>query len=99
MARSGSNHPTELELEILKVLWDTSPLPVREVRARLEEQADGCIAKAVDYCTTNRDSLWPDTSGSLSLVPVVRSRPSTTAPAVIDVMAEPFQPSALLAVV
>ncbi|MCX7427762.1 MAG: BlaI/MecI/CopY family transcriptional regulator [Planctomycetia bacterium] len=39
MARSGSNYPTELELEILKILWDTSPLPVRDVRARLAQQA------------------------------------------------------------
>ncbi len=39
MARPGSEHPTELELEILKVLWDESPLPVRDVRGRLEEQA------------------------------------------------------------
>jgi BlaI family transcriptional regulator, penicillinase repressor len=39
MARPGSEHPTELELEILKVLWDEAPLPVRDVRARLEEYA------------------------------------------------------------
>lgn len=39
MARPGSQQPTELELEILKVLWDQSPLPVREVRARLAEVA------------------------------------------------------------
>ncbi len=39
MARPGSEHPTELELEILKVLWDEAPLPVRDVRARLEETA------------------------------------------------------------
>ncbi len=39
MARSGSEHPTELELEILKVLWDESPLLVRDVRARLGERA------------------------------------------------------------
>ncbi len=39
MARPGSAYPTELELEILKVLWDEAPLPVREVRTRLEEQA------------------------------------------------------------
>jgi predicted transcriptional regulator len=44
MARPGSNHPTELELEILKVLWDTSPLPVREVRARLEERAHRALS-------------------------------------------------------
>ncbi len=44
MARPGSEHPTELELEILKVLWDDSPLPVREVRARLEATADRPLA-------------------------------------------------------
>ena len=44
MARSSSEHPTELELEILKVLWDESPLPVREVRARLESQAGRPLA-------------------------------------------------------
>ncbi|MCA9074841.1 MAG: BlaI/MecI/CopY family transcriptional regulator [Planctomycetaceae bacterium] len=38
MARHGSEHPTKLELEILKVLWDEAPLPVRDVRARLDEQ-------------------------------------------------------------
>ena len=38
MARPASEYPTRLELEILKVLWDQSPLPVRDVRARLDEQ-------------------------------------------------------------
>ena len=31
-------HPTELELRILKILWMDSPLPVREVRDRLAQQ-------------------------------------------------------------
>jgi predicted transcriptional regulator len=35
MARPASKHPTELELEILKVLWEKSPLSVREVREAL----------------------------------------------------------------
>jgi BlaI family transcriptional regulator, penicillinase repressor len=39
MSRSESEHPTGLELEILKVLWAESPLPVRDVRARLAERA------------------------------------------------------------
>jgi BlaI family transcriptional regulator, penicillinase repressor len=39
MARNESEHPTELELEILKVLWTESPLPVREVRSRLADDA------------------------------------------------------------
>lgn len=44
MARSESEHPTELELEILKVLWDEAPLPVRDVRSRLEEHSDRSLA-------------------------------------------------------
>src|SRR5262245_4430679 len=35
MARPKSDHPTELELRILKILWERSPLPVRDVRAAL----------------------------------------------------------------
>lgn len=44
MPRSEPEHPTELELEILKVLWQQSPLPVREVRARLESDAGRPLA-------------------------------------------------------
>ena len=44
MARTKSQHPTELELEILKILWEEAPLPVREVRARLESRADRPLA-------------------------------------------------------
>lgn len=44
MARPGSDYPTELELEILKILWDKSPLLVREVRARLEERANRVLS-------------------------------------------------------
>jgi predicted transcriptional regulator len=32
MARKRSKHPTELELEILKTLWEAAPRTVREVR-------------------------------------------------------------------
>ena len=35
MARPRSEYPTELELQILKVLWERSPLAVREVREAL----------------------------------------------------------------
>ncbi|QDU87942.1 Penicillinase repressor [Pirellulimonas nuda] len=44
MTRSQPDHPTELELEILKVLWRESPLPVRDVRARLESDAGRVLA-------------------------------------------------------
>lgn len=35
MARPTSKHPTELELEILKILWRDGPLSVRQVRDAL----------------------------------------------------------------
>ena len=40
MARSTSKHPTELELEILKVLWRDGPLTGRQVRDRLAKVRD-----------------------------------------------------------
>lgn len=36
MPRAMSDHPTELELQILKVLWERSPMTVREVRDALD---------------------------------------------------------------
>ena len=35
MPRSASQHPTELELTILKILWRMAPQTVQEVRERL----------------------------------------------------------------
>jgi predicted transcriptional regulator len=37
MARRSAAFPTELELQILKVLWGRDPLPVRDVRQGLAE--------------------------------------------------------------
>lgn len=37
MARPASEHPTELELQILKVLWEDSPANAEQVRAALAE--------------------------------------------------------------
>ena len=37
MARPSSEYPTELELQILKLLWEQSPRTVREVRDALAE--------------------------------------------------------------
>jgi len=38
MGRPGSQHPTELELQILKLLWNESPQTVRQLRDGLAEQ-------------------------------------------------------------
>ena len=37
MARQASEYPTEFELEILKVIWKSSPQTVRQIRDRLAE--------------------------------------------------------------
>ncbi len=37
MVRPTSKHPTELELEILKILWRAKPLTGRQVRDALAE--------------------------------------------------------------
>lgn len=38
MARPTSDYPTDVELQILKVLWEKSPLLVRDVRDALADQ-------------------------------------------------------------
>ena len=38
MARPALQHPTELELKILNILWGRSPLPVREVRQAFADE-------------------------------------------------------------
>ena len=42
----GNNQPTEVELQILRIIWDLGPSPVRDIHERL--QAD----KATNYSTT-----------------------------------------------
>lgn len=37
MSRPASEHPTELELKILQILWSCGPQPVREIRDTLAE--------------------------------------------------------------
>ena len=46
MARPASTHPTDVELQILRILWDLGPSPVRDIHKRLE--AD----KGTNYSTT-----------------------------------------------
>ena len=46
MRELGSPQPTAVELEILRILWDLGPSPVREIHARL------AAAKGTNYSTT-----------------------------------------------
>jgi BlaI family transcriptional regulator, penicillinase repressor len=46
MRELGSSQPTAVELEILRILWDLQPCPVRDIHARLS------AAKGTNYSTT-----------------------------------------------
>ena len=46
MPRPASSHPTEVEMQILQILWELGPSPVREIHKRLE------AAKGTNYSTT-----------------------------------------------
>jgi predicted transcriptional regulator len=46
MPRPRSSQPTEVELQILRILWDLGPSVVREIHRRLE------AAKGTSYSTT-----------------------------------------------
>ncbi|REJ88647.1 MAG: BlaI/MecI/CopY family transcriptional regulator [Planctomycetota bacterium] len=46
MPRPATPHPTEVELQILRILWDLGPSPVRDIHARLEAEKD------TNYSTT-----------------------------------------------
>jgi len=46
MRELGSSQPTAVELEILRILWEIEPCPVRDIHARLSE------AKGTNYSTT-----------------------------------------------
>ena len=47
MARVASEYPTELELQILKVLWEDSPQTARQIRDVLAERGRGLAHTSV----------------------------------------------------
>jgi predicted transcriptional regulator len=46
MGKQGASQLTEVELQILKILWEIGPCPVRDVHARLNS------VKGTNYSTT-----------------------------------------------
>lgn len=52
MPRQVSRYPTELELQILKILWRESPLLAREVQSKLKEDGRS-LAKTSVITTLN----------------------------------------------
>ena len=52
MARPASKYPTELELQILKVLWQRAPMLARDVKAALADEGRA-LAKTSVITTLN----------------------------------------------
>ncbi len=46
MSKPNMAQPTEVELQILRILWELGPSPVREIHKKLE------AAKGTNYSTT-----------------------------------------------
>ena len=46
MTGAGNTQPTEVELQILRIIWELGPSPVRDIHARLEAE------KGTNYSTT-----------------------------------------------
>ncbi|MCA9210628.1 MAG: BlaI/MecI/CopY family transcriptional regulator [Planctomycetales bacterium] len=46
MAKSRASQPTEVELQILRILWELGPSPVRNIHTRLNAE------KGTNYSTT-----------------------------------------------
>ena len=55
MARPSSPHPTELEFEILKILWRVGPATVREVREELASFRDLAYTSVMTIMTIMTD--------------------------------------------
>ncbi|MGK0189689.1 MAG: BlaI family penicillinase repressor [Verrucomicrobiales bacterium] len=53
MPREVSKYPTELELQILKILWSDGPLPVRDVRQALAAREKKQLAHTSVVTTLN----------------------------------------------
>ena len=53
MARPASRYPTELELQVLQILWESGESSVMSVRDALAEQCDRDIARTSVVTTLN----------------------------------------------
>ena len=78
MPRPASRHPTELELEILKVLWDRGPLPTRDIRdalARGEAERDLAHTSVITILNIMVDKGYLDrtkSGGAYTFFPLVK---------------------------
>jgi BlaI family transcriptional regulator, penicillinase repressor len=97
MARPKSEHPTELELEILKILWQRAPLAVRDVRDALaaggRELAHTSVITTLNVMTRKK-YLRRSMEGNACLFEPRLSRENTSQKMLGDVVRRVFDGSA-----
>lgn len=97
MARPRSENPTDLELQILKVLWARSPLAVREVREELaalgRELAHTTVITTLNVMVKKKYLRRSMQGKSCMFVPIV-SRDETSQRMLGDVVERVFEGSA-----
>ena len=80
MTRPTSKHPTELELEILKVLWRLGPLPVKKVRKELvsfRKLAHSSVTTIMNIMLDKGYLEKAKTGQSYTYSPLIEQRPTT----------------------
>jgi len=100
MARPASTHPTELELEILKILWRDGPATVRHVREALGDQRKLAHTTVMTMMTIMTDKGYlrrRKTTGGYRYEPKLE-RESTASRMIQDVVKRAFDGSTKAAV-
>ncbi|MEO1529062.1 MAG: BlaI/MecI/CopY family transcriptional regulator [Planctomycetota bacterium] len=98
MARPPAKHPTELELEILKILWNEGERSAQQVRASLERDAGRPLARTSVVTTLNimNDKGWVSRkqSGKAHLFEAAVSQEAVSSNMLSDLVTRVFDGSA-----
>src|SRR5687767_4164877 len=101
MSRPASQHPTDLELEILKVLWRDGPKPVRHLRDALGPVRELAYTSVMTVMNIMTDKGYlrreKGQAGSFTYYPLVKER-QTTGRMLKDLVDRAFDGSAAAAV-
>ncbi len=97
MGRPSSKHPTELELEILKILWRRGPLPVRGVRDALVSFRDLAYSSVITIMNimVRKNYLTRKNEGASYVYRARISQTATTARMLKDMVERAFDGSAM----
>jgi predicted transcriptional regulator len=96
MARSASNRPTELELEILKALWQSSPASVRQVQEALQSHRPLAVTSVTTVLNimTRKGSLTRNKAGGVYVYSPTITEAATASGMLRDLINRLFRGSA-----